>query len=188
MLTRSLVVLSLTAALLAGCGGDDEPTAGTSVVPPAATTPAVEDATPAQDEAKTTKTDPKKAKLAWVAAVNKRCKAYAADTTKILRDFSESGNTSPAAAQKAMASVPIFDCSIEGLLMTGSLSDSISLCCGAVRSNHDAGIEPGRGGACRARPYSANSAGVPGPASGRSSIAIMQSMAPASRAAAAPNT
>lgn len=104
MLTRSLVVLSLTAALLASCGGDDEPTAGTSVVPPAATTP---EADPAQtaDTQPQSKADPKKSKAAWVATVNKRCKAYAGETTKILRDFSQSGNTSPEAATKAMQSV-----------------------------------------------------------------------------------
>lgn len=111
MLTRSLVVLSLTAVLLAGCG-DDEPTASTppAVTTPAATTPVAEAGPdqPADDgksEKKSSKKDSKKAKAAWVAAVNKRCKAYSAQSTEVLRKFSESGNTSPAAATKAMESV-----------------------------------------------------------------------------------
>lgn len=112
MLTRSLVVLSLTAALLAGCG-DDEPTASTpAALAPAATTPA-EQAGPAQqpaaeeksDEKKSSKKDDAKTKAAWVVAVNKRCKEYSKQSTAKLRAFSESGNTSPAAATEAMESV-----------------------------------------------------------------------------------
>ena len=109
MLTRSLVVLSLSAALLTGCG-DDEPKANAPA--PVATTPASPATTPGaeagpgeQPPKRASKADPKKAKAAWVATVNKRCKQYAGDTTKVLRDFSASGNTSPAAATDAMQSV-----------------------------------------------------------------------------------
>lgn len=114
MLTRSLVVLSLSAALLVGCG-DDEPTASTpapAAPAPAATTPA-EPAGPAQQPAaqepaekkKSSKKDEAKTKAAWVVAVNKRCSEYSKQSTEKLRAFSASGNTSPAAATEAMESV-----------------------------------------------------------------------------------
>ncbi len=105
MLIRSLVALSFASvALLAGCG-DDEPTAAAPSTPAPvvqATTPAAvaEEAAEPKAKKRSKGKDPE-----WVDAVNARCKTYQKQATATLKEFQESGATTPEAAAEAMGSV-----------------------------------------------------------------------------------
>lgn len=118
MLIRSLVVLSLSALVLSGCGGDDEPRegAGGTTVAPVTSTP-VTDATPAEPDAKASGSGDASADASvsvkkpsgetptWVKDVNARCKKHQDATNEKLKEFQEKGISGPEGTADAMNEV-----------------------------------------------------------------------------------
>lgn len=102
MLFRSLVALSLSAVVLAGCGGDDEPrdSASTPVAPAAQQSGQVPEDSPADAKKKPAGPTPE-----WVDDVNARCKKHEAATNKVLKEFQKNGVSGPESAAEAMEEV-----------------------------------------------------------------------------------
>ncbi len=106
MLIRALAVLSLSAAVLSGCGGDDEPSGSASTsAAPVASTPAERSGQVSEDAPAETKKKPNGPTPEWVDDVNARCKKHEAATNKVLKEFQKEGVSGPESAADAMKEV-----------------------------------------------------------------------------------